>query len=96
MKKILMFSLLSLVLPASVHAATTEQRYAQACANCHATGVMNAPKTHDQAAWAPRLKQGDAALLAHIKTGYKMMPPKGLCNDCSDAEYKALIKFMSH
>lgn len=96
MKKILMFSLLSLVLPVAAHAATTEQRYAQSCVNCHGTGVMNAPKAHDSAAWAPRLKQGDATLLAHIKSGYKMMPPKGLCNDCSDAEYKALIKFMSH
>lgn len=96
MQKILMFSLLVLGLPVTVQAATIEQRYAQSCAACHATGVMNAPKAHDQAAWAPRLKQGDAALLTHIKSGYKMMPAKGLCADCSDAEYKALIKFMSN
>jgi len=77
------------------NAASTEQRYAQSCANCHNAGVMAAPKLGDKAAWAPRLKQGDAVLLAHVKNGYKMMPPKGLCNDCTDAEFKALIKFMS-
>lgn len=96
MQKIFMFSLLVLGLPVSAQAVTIEQRYAQSCAPCHASGVMNAPKTHDRAAWAPRLKQGDDALLAHIKNGYKMMPAKGLCNDCTDAEYKALVKFMSN
>lgn len=80
---------------ASAHAATTEQRYAQACAACHAAGVMQAPKTGDKAAWAARLKKGEATLVAHVKNGYKMMPPMGLCNDCTDAEFKALIKFMS-
>ena len=77
------------------NAASTEQRYAQSCASCHNAGVMAAPKLGDNAAWAPRLKQGNAVLLAHVKNGYKMMPPKGLCNDCTDAEFKALIKFMS-
>jgi cytochrome c5 len=23
------------------------------------------------------------------------MPPKGMCNDCSDDEYRALIEYMS-
>lgn len=96
MKKILVLSLLSLGIAVSAQAATTEQRYAQACSNCHGAGVMGAPKAHDKAAWAPRLKQGEATLLAHVKGGFKMMPAKGLCNDCTDAEYKALIKFMSN
>lgn len=96
MRKIFILSLLVLALPVTAGAVTIEQRYTQSCAPCHAAGVMNAPKTHDRAAWAPRLKQGDAALLTHIKSGYKMMPAKGLCSDCTDAEYKALIKFMSN
>ncbi|MEN9430748.1 MAG: hypothetical protein RJA86_1607, partial [Pseudomonadota bacterium] len=29
------------------------------------------------------------------KNGYKNMPAKGLCNDCSDADYIALINYMS-
>ena len=95
MKKFLLMLCVSFGAVTAAHAASTEQRYAQACANCHNAGVMAAPKKGDTAAWAPRLKQGDATLLAHVKNGYKMMPPKGLCNDCTDAEYKALIKFIS-
>ena len=33
-----------------------EQIYNSACATCHATGVANAPKVHDQAAWEARYK----------------------------------------
>lgn len=95
MKVILMLSVLAVGISSTVQAATTEQRYAQSCAACHAAGVMNAPKTGDKAAWATRKKQGDATLLTHVKNGFKMMPAKGLCNDCTDAEYKALIKYMS-
>ncbi|MEO6698287.1 MAG: c-type cytochrome [Paraperlucidibaca sp.] len=95
MKKQVVMLALMCGLSTMAHAATTEQRYAQACAACHAAGVMQAPKKGDKAAWAPRLKQSQATLVAHIKQGYKMMPPMGLCNDCTDAEFKALIKFMS-
>lgn len=95
MKVILMLSVLAVGLVSTAHAATTEQRYAQSCMNCHETGVLKAPKKGDKAAWDERRKQGEAALLAHVKNGFKMMPPKGLCNDCTDAEYKALIKYMS-
>ena len=95
MKKSLMMFALICTMSSVGQAATTEQRYAQACAACHASGVMNAPKKGDKAAWAPRLKQGEATLVTHVKKGYKMMPPMGLCNDCTDAEFKALIKFMS-
>ncbi len=95
MKVILMLSVLAVGISSTVQAATIEQRYAQSCAVCHAAGVMNAPKTGDKAAWAARRKQGDATMLLHVKNGFKMMPAKGLCNDCTDAEYKALIKYMS-
>lgn len=95
-KSAIALALLGLLGVASTsQAASTEERYAKACATCHAAGVAGAPKKGDAAAWAPRLKQGEATLLAHVKTGFKAMPPKGLCNDCSDAEFKALIKFMS-
>lgn len=80
---------------ANSQAATVEQRYGSACATCHGSGAGGAPKKGDAAAWAPRLKQGEATLLAHIKNGFRAMPPRGLCNDCTDAEYKALIDYMS-
>jgi cytochrome c5 len=76
-------------------AATVEERYASACATCHASGMAGAPKRGDAAAWAPRLRQGQATLLLPVKNGLRSMPPKGLCNDCTDAEFKALIMYMS-
>ncbi|PTQ88886.1 c-type cytochrome [Agitococcus lubricus] len=83
------------LISSNMHAAGIEDKYNKACVTCHGTGALGAPKTGDQAAWAPRLKQGTDTLLSHIRSGYKNMPAKGLCNDCSDADYIALIKFMS-
>lgn len=81
---------------ATAQATGIQDKYNKACVACHGSGAAGAPKTGDKAAWAPRLKQGEATLLAHVKNGYKAMPAKGLCTDCTDADYKALIKFMSH
>jgi len=74
---------------------SVEKKYQQACQVCHAAGVANAPKTHDPEAWKPRLDKGMDALLSSIKNGLNAMPPGGMCADCSDEDYKALIEFMS-
>ena len=34
-------------------------------------------------------------LVTHVRDGFNTMPPKGLCFDCSDEDYKALIEFMA-
>lgn len=81
---------------APAQAAGIEDKYNKTCAACHNTGAAGAPKKGDKAAWAPRLKKGEAAMLKSVKNGLNAMPPKGLCMDCSDAEFKALIKYMSH
>lgn len=97
MQKILAaLALAGLLAAPVVHAADPADKYAKTCAACHATGAAGAPKKGDKAAWAPRLKQGEAVLLGHVKNGFKAMPPKGLCMDCTDADYKALIKYMSN
>ena len=70
-------------------------KYNKSCAVCHASGAANAPKTGDAAAWAPRLEKGTDVLVASINNGLNAMPPKGLCMDCSDDDYKALIEYMS-
>lgn len=95
MKRHLMVLLLAATTSLPAAANAIEARYKQSCGNCHTAGVMNAPKTGDKAAWAPLLKKGEAVLLSHVKNGYKMMPARGLCNDCTDAEFKQLIKYMS-
>lgn len=72
-----------------------DAKYEKSCKLCHATGLLNAPKTGDQAAWAPRMAQGDEVLLKHIKDGFNQMPPKGTCMDCTDEEFLALTKKMA-
>jgi cytochrome c5 len=70
-------------------------KYAQTCAVCHNSGVAGAPKKGDSAAWKARLAKGEDALHASVKNGMGAMPATGLCSDCSDDQFKALIQYMS-
>ena len=86
----------AVVTPAAAPAATTAAvpaLYTQACAVCHATGVANAPKLGDKAAWAPRLPQGLDGLTASAIKGKGAMPPRG-GGVGSDAEIKAVVAYM--
>ena len=94
MRNSLMIAVLLLACPLA-QAESTEEIYNKACHICHATGVANAPKVHDVDAWKPRLDKGMDALVSSIKNGFNAMPPGGMCPDCTDEQYKALIKFMS-
>jgi cytochrome c5 len=80
-------------LPAS--AEPNMDKYNKSCAMCHNGALPMAPKTHDAKAWEPRLAKGMDALLASVKNGLNAMPATGMCNDCTDEEYKALITYMS-
>lgn len=70
-------------------------KYDKSCKVCHATGAAGAPKTGDADAWAPRMAKGNEVLLASVNQGLNAMPPKGMCFDCSDADYTALIEYMA-
>ena len=74
-----------------------EQVYRQVCAACHATGVLDAPKIGDTAAWKTRADEqgGLDGILAKAISGINAMPPKGTCADCSDDELRDAIKKMS-
>ncbi len=69
--------------------------YETACVACHATGVANAPKLGDKAAWAPRLKQGMDTLFASALQGKGAMPPKGGNLSLSDAAVRAAVEYMA-
>ncbi len=71
------------------------QLYNRSCRSCHAMGTAAAPLTGDFAAWAPRLEQGMDVLLDHTINGYQGMPPMGMCFDCSEEDFRALISFMA-
>jgi len=70
-------------------------QYAKSCQVCHANGAANAPKTGDAAAWESRMAKGMDALVKSVADGLNAMPPKGMCFDCSDDDYKALIEYMA-
>lgn len=94
MKKVIALAS-ALMISASVNAFDVTSKYNQSCMACHAAGVAGAPKSFDAAAWAPRLKTGMDTLVASVKNGKGAMPPKGLCMDCSDDQFKQLITYMS-
>lgn len=96
MKKILLAVLaLGAVSTASAQDRDIQALYKKSCFACHAFGANGAPKTGAADQWAPRLEKGMDTLVTHVKDGFNAMPPKGLCFDCSDAEFKALIEFMA-
>lgn len=71
-----------------------EDVYNAHCHVCHATGLNDAPKFADAAAWATRLAKGAEALLKVTKEGVNTMPPMGTCMNCTDAELEAAIAYM--
>ncbi|WP_158675368.1 c-type cytochrome [Thiohalobacter thiocyanaticus] len=68
--------------------------YNNFCIACHGSGVAGAPKTGDEAAWAPRADKGMDGLLETATNGLNAMPPKGTCADCSADELRGAIAFM--
>ena len=86
---------ISMMFAAGAIAAPDMEKYARSCQACHASGAANAPKTGDAAAWEARMAKGMDALVASVNNGLNAMPPKGMCYDCSDEDYKALIEYMA-
>lgn len=79
---------------AAAHAADGKAVYDKTCAMCHATGVANAPKLGDKAAWAPRIATGRDALVASALKGKGAMPPKGGAQDLAEADVQAAVDLM--
>ncbi|MEH6548541.1 MAG: c-type cytochrome [Pseudomonadales bacterium] len=70
-------------------------QYNKSCVACHASGAAGAPKTGDADAWNVRLSEkGMETMVANAKNGINAMPPKGMCFDCSDEDFQALIEHM--
>ena len=91
MKRTLVFvgAVAALMFGTSVTAADGKAVYDKSCKGCHI--AMN-PKTGDKAAWAPLVKQGEAALTASVMKGKKAMPPKGAA--ATEADVKAAVEYM--
>ncbi len=72
-----------------------ESVYQESCAACHGRGAAGAPKLGDKKAWRPLVAQGSGTLLQHALHGYKGMPPRGACANCSDNEIKAAVEYLA-
>jgi len=72
------------------------QVYAYRCAGCHDKTTQGAPMPGDDIAWGLSAQQGMDVLMKHTIEGYKneVMPPRGSCGNCSDAELKAAVIYM--
>jgi cytochrome c5 len=74
-----------------------EQVYQTVCKTCHEAGLIGAPKAGDKAAWAPRIKEGLDALVAHaLKGTSKGMPPKGGDQNLADIEVARGVVYMAN
>lgn len=82
--------------PAASGAARSGEEVFQAkCTVCHTAGVGGAPKIGSASDWGPRVGKGMDILYGGAINGIRGMPPKGLCMDCSDAEIKAAVDYMT-
>ena len=69
--------------------------YDTTCKSCHGVPASGAPQAGDKAAWAPRVAQGKDVVIDHAINGFKGMPPMGMCPQCSEKDFTALVEMMS-
>ncbi|RTL27481.1 MAG: cytochrome c5 family protein [Burkholderiales bacterium] len=72
-----------------------EEVYKAQCTNCHAAGMLGAPKLGDAAAWGPRIAKGENLLLEHALKGFNSMPAQG-GGEFSDVEVHRGLVYMAN
>lgn len=75
-------------------AADGEAVYSSVCRKCHRTGIDDAPKTGDRAAWAPRVALGREALVKSVIDGKGAMDPRGGKAELTDEEIRAAVDYL--
>ena len=71
-----------------------ESIYNRSCFSCHERGHGGAPLRGNLEQWQSRLDKGEDALLKSMVNGYKGMPPKGACFDCTEKELQMALEYM--
>lgn len=79
---------------AAVQGGGDKVTYDKFCAVCHTAGVAGAPKFGDSSAWKDRIAKGKDKLYESAIKGFKLMPPKGICMQCTDAQLKEAVDYM--
>lgn len=75
--------------------ASGEQVYKTVCSACHETGVAQAPKMGDRAAWKPLIEEGQHILTGHAWVGVRAMPARGGSTDLSLVDFSRAVAFMA-
>ncbi len=75
---------------------TGEDVVAAVCGACHGSGALNAPKTGDKDAWAPRIARGFDALVQAAIDGKNQMPPRGGAADLTDDEVARAVAYLAN
>lgn len=70
-----------------------QKLYDSTCHTCHATGLLDAPKLGDKAAWQPRIAKGKETLYKHSAKGFNKMPPQAI-GDISEAQVHAAVDYI--
>ena len=69
--------------------------YTAVCARCHDEAVEGAPRPDHAGDWELRLGEGIEGVVARTIAGMPPhMPARGLCDECTDEELKAVVDFM--
>ncbi|MDO5652346.1 MAG: c-type cytochrome [Moraxella sp.] len=92
----LLLGVLAMPLMVGIASADVASTYAKTCATCHDSGALNAPKRGDSAKWAAlKSQKGVDGLVKSTREGMPQMPAMGLCQSCSNQDFKDLIDYMS-
>jgi cytochrome c5 len=75
-------------------AADGESVYASVCRKCHRTGIDDAPKAGDKAAWGPRIAAGREALVKSVIEGKGAMDPRAGKPELTDDEIRAAVDYL--
>lgn len=67
--------------------------YNKQCMACHASGLLNAPKYGDAAAWAPRIEKGVETLASHSANGFNQMPAQAY-NGVTEDQIRQAVEYM--
>lgn len=83
------------VLAAESEDYDAEAGYRASCFACHGTGQAHAPVVGDIIEWEIRAEKGLEALVQNTINGLNgIMPARGLCADCTDAELRAIVEYI--
>ena len=89
-------TLAAALLPAHAADRSGAEVYAAICADCHATGVDNAPKFGNAARWGKLVREGLDELVPTAMRGIRKMPAMGGNPQLSDLELARAVVHMAN